>query len=340
MPDSNTTEVDVSDCGAFDSGLCMHPDGKVSPCCQFDKGYFQNVTDLDWTRPWEELRDGRGCSMCKNKKGSSYKDTFDSFKNKEFAIRYLDVRNSNLCNFECVMCNSYYSSKWAERTFKPKKFIKYDYEFDMSDVRKIYFAGGEPMLHKTHWNILDELVSDEKYFTENIGLIYSTNLSVVGDALHYWPKFSHIFVNASLDGIGHFGEQLRPGLDWEKFERNINLIKDLDNVEIEIACTVTCLNIWHLESLDTWAKNKEIRVKYYPLYHPNYYDISVLPQELKDQVEWIPDDPDIKDRFSYNTSHEFRNTIGAVLAGDRLRKTDLWGHLPFKTWTIKNMIDY
>ena len=37
----------VIGCGAFDSGLTIHPDGKVSPCCQFEKAYFKDLQDIN-----------------------------------------------------------------------------------------------------------------------------------------------------------------------------------------------------------------------------------------------------------------------------------------------------
>ena len=54
------------DCGAFDSGLTIHPDGKVSPCCIFDKKYYKNSSDIDLNDPWKDLRDGKGCDACKH----------------------------------------------------------------------------------------------------------------------------------------------------------------------------------------------------------------------------------------------------------------------------------
>ena len=35
------------DCGAFDSGFTIHPDGKVSPCCLFDIKHFKNLHEVD-----------------------------------------------------------------------------------------------------------------------------------------------------------------------------------------------------------------------------------------------------------------------------------------------------
>ena len=73
----------VIGCGAFDSGLTIHPDGKVSPCCQFEKAYFKDLQDINLDAPWEDLKDGKGCNACKHH-GPTYKDTFDKFKENDW----------------------------------------------------------------------------------------------------------------------------------------------------------------------------------------------------------------------------------------------------------------
>ena len=142
-------------CGAFNSGLTIHPDGKVSPCCVFDHNYFQDLHELDWLDPWKDLRDGRGCDACKHD-GPTYKNSFDEYTNTQFKIKYLDVGKNNLCNLECSICNSYYSSKWAERLGK-QKFVATNFDVDLTHGDRIYFAGGEPLLNPKHWQVLESI---------------------------------------------------------------------------------------------------------------------------------------------------------------------------------------
>lgn len=320
-------------CGAFDSGLSIHPDGKVTPCCQFDINLAKNIKDLDWKDPWQDLRDGKGCDVCR-RTGPVYRDAFENYVNDNFAIRFLDVRNNNLCNMECVICNSYYSSKWAERLGHKQKFVKTDFDVDLDQVKRIYFAGGEPFLNKTHWKILDSIPNPEK-----VSLIYSSNLTTVKGIEEYWPKFYHVHFNASLDGIGTFGEQVRPGLNWKLWQENLKKVLFYNNVNVEIACTVSVANVWHLEEMKQFADDNNVPIRFYRMTDPDYLCISAIPTELKKQIKYIPNQ-EIQELLDQNQEHLFNHTVANILLGDKLRGTNLWDYLPFKDWAIKNILSY
>lgn len=320
-------------CGAFDSGLTIHPDGKTTPCCQFDIELAKNINEIDWKDPWKDLRNGEGCGACQGP-GPVYKDAYNPYINKQFAVRWLDVRNNNLCNMECIICNSYYSSKWASRLGHDEKFVSTNIDVDLGNVRRIYFAGGEPFLNKQHWEILKNIKDPSQ-----CDLIYSSNLTIIKGIEDHWPKFNHILVNASLDGVGEFGEQIRPGLNWQRWQNNLDQVLKYENVTVEIACTVNLANIWHLHEVKKFADEKNISVRFYKMDHPNYLCISSLPEELKKQIKYIPND-EIQELLNQNQEHLFKHAIANILLGDRLRGTNLWNHLPFEQWAIKNILDY
>lgn len=318
-------------CGAFNSALTIHPDGKASPCCQIDFKYLKNIDDLDWVDPWQELRDGRGCQSCKIL-GETYKSTFDSYLNdNDFSIKFLDVRNNNLCNMECIICNPYYSSKWAERVGS-QKYVSTEFDVDTSSVEKIYFAGGEPFLNKTHWEILSSIKNPDQ-----VTLIYSTNLTYLGEIESHWARFKRVIVNASLDGIGSFGEQVRPGLDWNRWQKNMIAVKHMDNVEVQIAATINLLNIWYVKDMEDYAGEHGIKIKFYRLVNPSYLCISTLPQQLKQEIKYVPN-AELQELLRQDTSYLFNQTIASILLGDKLRKTDLWSYLPFEKYAIDNLL--
>lgn len=342
--DSSRRKSMINNCGAFDSAITIHPDGKISPCCIFDHQYFKTFDQItDWKDPWKDLRDGKGCQACKHNGKTKYKESFDPYiTNKEFKIQHLDIRNNNLCNLECTICNSYYSSKWAERLGK-EKFISYtSLDLDLSDLKFIYFAGGEPLLNQYHYELINKLNDKSK-----IKLQYSSNLTTINkNLIETWKKFEHVYINASLDGIGKFGEYLRPGLKWDKWVENILYIKNnLSNCSLFINPTISLLNIWHLEELETWANNQGFKIRYNILKNPDYLCISALPTELKQKISHIPIDHNknedvIKQLLEIDNSILFNHTISNILLSDKLRKTDLWSYLPFDKWAVKNILDY
>jgi len=311
-------------CGAFDSGLSIHPDGKVSPCCVFDRNYFQDLHELDWNDPWSDLRDGRGCDACKFE-GVTYRDSFNGFFNDSYKIRHLDIRNNNLCNLECSICNSYYSSKWAERLGK-QKFVSTEFDIDLSTIESIYFAGGEPLLNPTHWKILDSIPHPER-----VSLQYSTNGSVTKNIEKYWPKFRDVLVCASMDAHGQLGEYLRYGTDWKKFEFNLDTMSKYATVKI--VPTVSVLNIFHLENLVKWSKYE---IEWNCLTGPDYLCVSVLPTELKKQIPYVPDGVDqLQQLLEIDASNFFAHTVSYVLLQDKLKGTDVWSYLPFEKYAIQ-----
>lgn len=311
-------------CGAFNSGLTIHPDGKVSPCCLFDHNFFQDLHELDWSDPWKDLRDGRGCDACKHD-GPTYKDTFDRYTNTQFKLKNLDVRNNNLCNLECSICNSYYSSKWAQRLGE-QKFVATDFDVDLTHVDHIYFAGGEPLLNPKHWQVLESILDPSK-----VSLHYNSNLTTVKNIEKYWPQFESVTVNASMDGVGQIGEQLRYGTDFSKWENNLHYASKY--AKIILNPTISVLNIFHLKDIEDWSSSYPI--SYNILTGPDYLCVSVLPQELKQQIPYIPDNAHLKQVLEQDFSHLFNHTMSFILLQDRIKGTDIWSHLPFEKYAIK-----
>ena len=311
------------DCGAFDSGFCIHPDGKVSPCCLFDHNLFLDIDDVDWNDPWHSLRDGSGCNACKHP-GPTYKDTFDKMKNDTYAIRHLDVRNSNLCNLECTICNSYYSSKWADRLGETK-FVSTDFDVDLTNVEHIYFAGGEPLINPKHWQVLDSIIDPS-----TVTLQYNSNLSTIKNIDIYWPRFKQVSVNASMDSIGPMGEQLRYGTNWDKWTNNLHTAAKY--AEVKVNPTISVLNIFNLKEIEEWS---DYPVTYNILTDPQHLCVSVLPKELKESIEYIPDNAHLKSLLNTDDSWLFPHTMSYVLLQDKIKKTDVWNSLPFTDFAIQ-----
>jgi len=321
------------ECGAFDSGFCIHPDGLTSPCCIFDKDHFIHINDLDMSDPWKELRDGRGCAACK-RPGETPRDYYNQWSAPEFAIRYLDVRNNNTCNLECAVCNPYYSSKWSER-LGLDKFVKTDFDVPLDNVEIIYFSGGEPLLNPKHWEILSSVTNPQ-----DVELRYSTNLSTIKGAEEYWQKFKYVDLMASIDGVYEHGESIRPGLNFQKWEQNIEKLSVYDNIDITLYVTVSLLNVFQLKDIEKYSKH---RVKFNYLTDPDYLCISSLPSNLKEEIVWPLHDDNEEWRNSLlqqDTSNLFDHAVSYTLLHDKVRNTNLWKHLPFEQYALKRFMDY
>lgn len=269
-----------------------------------------------------------------NKKFHRYRDqcaaTRDDGHLDDVALRYLDVRFSNICNLKCRFCWHGFSSSWYEdyRLLHPdydqKRILKAGRSDDhlwtqiaghLDTVDDIYFAGGEPLLMQEHYRILQHLDAAGRY---NVGLSYTTNLSV----LHYkdlavtdfWKKFNGVWVGISLDGFGKRGEYIRKGLDWDVFVTNLEKVRrECPDVVLRANLTINILNIFDLISIynrfGTDDLFNDIRLTINFLDHPEAYCVQVLPAHVK--AELSAEFLDYADRVSRN---EDRDNIRAIVA--------------------------
>jgi sulfatase maturation enzyme AslB (radical SAM superfamily) len=120
---------------------------------------------------------------------------------------------------------------------------------DLSHCQYIYFAGGEPLLNSQHYELLAHLINN------NIDprLQYSTNMTVLGtkdySVKDFWPYFTDIRVNASIDVVGENISSVRSGAKWKVIERNLNWMRKQKNVDLFVAPVISALSIWWIDEL-------------------------------------------------------------------------------------------
>lgn len=230
------------------------------------------------------------------------------------SIIYWDVRQTNLCNMNCVMCGSDYSSVWNRDVLKSQDKIvtnagvvdaveisKDDIfdiiKKDIDKTYKFYFAGGEPLISPMHWKILEELIEQELF---NVEIAYNTNLLKLDykgkNIIDYWKKFKTVYVGCSIDAVGARAEIVRSGTVWETVHKNFCRLNDELFYSKALNITSTNMSIGGLAETIAWAKSFEWDREENTLlannivYYPNYLSINVLPEYLKESI-W----KDIKD---------------------------------------------
>jgi MoaA/NifB/PqqE/SkfB family radical SAM enzyme len=229
-------------------------------------------------------------------------------------IRYWDVRFSNVCNLRCRTCGPRYSSNWYEDAAKlvgdngpipedwktSSKKINYagrhdddiwhQLIFQIDNVERIYFAGGEPLIMEDHYRILKELIKRGK---TDVALVYNTNFSQLqhkkDDVLELWKQFSNVSVGASLDAMGARAEYIRKGTDWTQVERNRErMMQECPHVNFYISPTISIMNVLHLPDFHrAWVEKGFIKpadIKVGLVQNPVAMRIDVLPSHAKDVV--------------------------------------------------------
>jgi len=164
---------------------------------------------------------------------------------------YMDFRFSNLCNLGCQTCGSPLSSTIANNredntieinhlksknvlsergtitsfVYARPNFMEEDVYPYLDDCREFYFAGGEPLMHQEHLDILKYLNENELY---NKQISYSTNLTLTKwkgiDFIEIWKNFRRMLFWCSIDGQGDQLEYIR------EFSKHNNVFKNLDKI--------------------------------------------------------------------------------------------------------------
>jgi radical SAM protein with 4Fe4S-binding SPASM domain len=242
--------------------------------------------------------------------------------NEEFKIRYWDVRFSNLCNMRCRSCGPIFSSNWyndhvkmydtvpkapdyalgVREKFRDRDMARVEYTTGDEDgmlsqmephipyLEQVYFAGGEPLIMKEHYFMLEKLIEYDK---QDVRIQYNTNFSELRfkdkHVFDYWKHFKNVSVGASLDAMGERAELMRKGTDWQQtLENRRRMIAEVPHVDFYISATVSSMNIMHVMDFHReWVDLGLIKPQDFNInicQSPEWYRIDIFPQEFKAKI--------------------------------------------------------
>jgi radical SAM protein with 4Fe4S-binding SPASM domain len=329
--------------------LHAYPTGKAYPCCMgnmdhpvgdFKQQTIKEVWNSDKMKQMRtNMIEGKSCVECTkcyeqddagflsmrksmNKHfGHHIKKVVDTKEDGEFQYEgnmiYWDIRFSNLCNFSCRSCGTYFSSNWYDDHVKlhgskpehPKVVYAGQHKMDMWEqmkdmipyIEQVYFAGGEPLIMEEHYLILKELIKHKRF---DVRLIYNTNFSRMQykdlDVIPLWKEFESVSIGASLDAMGPRAEYMRKGTQWDQTVRNRErMIEECPGVDFYISPTLSIYNSYHvLDFHKEWVrlgliKHQDLNINI--LQNPDFLRIDVLPNPMKDElvrlykehIEWL-----------------------------------------------------
>lgn len=229
----------------------------------------------------------------------------------DFKIRYWDVRFSNLCNFSCRTCGPIFSSNWYNdhvKLYNRKPDVlgrdmgRVEYTAGNEDamleqmlphipyLEQVYFAGGEPLIMKEHYFMLEKLIEHNK---NNIRILYNTNFSELRfkdkHVFEYWKHFKDVSVGASLDASGPRAELMRKGTNWDQTVKNRQrMIEEVPHVDFYINATISAMNVLHiLDFHKEWVelgllKPSDFNINI--LQGSEWYRVDIFPKKFKDEV--------------------------------------------------------
>jgi organic radical activating enzyme len=293
----------------------------------------------------------------------------------EFKIRYWDVRFSNLCNFSCRSCGPIFSSNWYNDHVKlysrkpdvlGRDMARVEFTTGNEDsmieqmlphiphLEQVYFAGGEPLIMKEHYFLLEKLIELGK---TDVRIQYNTNFSELRykdkHVFEYWKHFKNVSVGASLDASGDRAELMRKGTDWKQTLENRQRMKDeVPHVDFYVAATVSSMNVLHvLDFHKEWTDLGLIRAQDFNInicQGPDWYRVDIFPEWFKREVitpayerhlAWLqPQDKLERATSGYKSlvslmnakdnSHEWNKFKIEVYKLDKLRNENFWETFP------------
>jgi MoaA/NifB/PqqE/SkfB family radical SAM enzyme len=224
--------------------------------------------------------------------------------NTNIGTKFLEFRASNTCNFSCRMCGPNDSSSIVN-VVKNNNELKLWYHLSdnmhahnqtsdsnygeilnlIHNLDKLNLAGGEPMLIKANYDLLEYIIS--KQYNKNLKLNVTTNCSTVNPyILDKLSQFPYLDLTFSIDATGEVAEYQREGTIWSQVEKNVYSMLELPNVEVVVNTTLSAYTILDIDNLARFLANlfkqkREIFFAIRSVDNPAYLSPRVLPMELK-----------------------------------------------------------
>lgn len=309
--------------------ICVSTAGHVIPCCRFQAPRPNiSLSELNEkgvealnTKEYNDIRDAmlsgkkvEQCVKCYFEESagvSSYKDyakmffhkNNDEFKDNKFKeIRYIELSLDNICNLQCRMCSSRFSSKlilrdqelvkhpWNKNDYRVYKKLEIDYSFlekeNLSKLEEVKLLGGEPFMSPNFSTFVDYLL--EKTIPGNIRLFIATNGThkLTPELIEKLSKFKLIKLRVSFDTYSKANDYQRFGSSYLEIWNNLmEFVGQLPNAEIGLHTVVSIYNANKLGS----------SISHYNKHNINYRLDFVRNQEMSlsfvpdDYVEWLND---------------------------------------------------
>jgi hypothetical protein len=223
-------------------------------------------------------------------------EIFNSDWRADYNPKYVEVSFSNACNFKCSYCGPAYSSKWVEEInkfgayptldrFNSNDWLKAEDKFPIPhsqhnpyveafwkwwpelyrDLHTFRITGGEPLLSKDTWGVLDFII-EHKNPNKELKLAINSNLGAPDNLIEKFiqkikkiedeGRVKEIVIFTSCDTWGEQAEYIRNGLEFNRFWDNVNkILSSLNRTNITFMSTYNALSVFNYNKLITEVYN-------------------------------------------------------------------------------------
>jgi hypothetical protein len=220
-------------------------------------------------------------------------DLLDDCQQGKNYVAHYKIDTSNTCNAACVTCGSDFSSTWTQLLEKNNQPAtrnwqilphKIDQQIDYKTAKLISFRGGEPLLSKTNFHVLEQLIEAGNC---DCFISFQTNGSIIPTEHQekILRNFKNLNFSLSIDGVGPVFEYLRYPLKWADIEKIIDWCRQR-HIEISANCTVSNLNVLYLDQITAWFDKNNINYLINQVYGPVWFTPGALPDAVKQKINF------------------------------------------------------
>jgi hypothetical protein len=202
----------------------------------------------------------------------------------DYNPKYVEVAFSNQCNFKCSYCGPSFSSSWVQESKKHGAYPTDDNFNDIDylqksgkmpihhrehnpyveafwkwwpdlyrDLHTFRITGGEPLLSKDTWKVLDYIIEHPDPNTK-LNLAINSNLGIPDDLVDKFIEkvkiiedrglVNEFIIFTSVDGWGEQAEYIRNGLEFNRFWDNCNkVLTQCSRVNLTMMSTFNALSV-------------------------------------------------------------------------------------------------
>lgn len=214
-------------------------------------------------------------------------------------LKSLDINVTWACNLACVMCGPTWSSTWAKELAMPTTRLEdigrshqrnnhWLQIIDFSQISRVHFNGGEPLLNHDHRSVLESMVSSGSL--SGAAVSYNTNGTQFPDrsVLDLWQQARLVKIYFSIDAVGPAFEYIRYPANWHQVRDNMLRMRDQlpSNVMFGFTATVGCYNVFEIADVWSWfeanlATNREGDRSDFVWQPANGFDIGRLAAPIR-----------------------------------------------------------
>ena len=202
----------------------------------------------------------------------------------DYNPKYVEVAFSNVCNFKCSYCGPSFSSTWVQEakkfgpyptddSFNDLEYLKNSGQMPIHhkehnpyveafwkwwpdlyrDLHTFRITGGEPLLSKDTWGILDYILEQENP-NKKLNLAINSNLGIPDDLVDKLidkiqriteeDRVREFIIFTSVEAWGKQAEYIRNGLEFNRFWDNLNkVLTKCPRVTVTVMSTFNALSV-------------------------------------------------------------------------------------------------